>query len=199
MSNNIVIKRNNDIFKISTVNYLLKYDSNSNIDSLNLVICKKMKYKNRIFKFKTTNKLISVERIKCYDFLGNDKFIPLINLKALNTLKLLNENDFEIFNTEIFDYNGKLISSEYKLLNILSNFQIADLTISKIEECFVQNNIKLGYYTKLKLNKNLNIDSSHIFRDKINNGINKYVSKYFYEIYKKEKLTGLSFSKVEMI
>ena len=136
MSNNIVIKRNNDIFKISTVNYLLKYDSNSNIDSLNLVICKKMKYKNRIFKFKTTNKLISVERIKCYDFLGNDKFIPLINLKALNTLKLLNENDFEIFNTEIFDYNGKLISSEYKLLNILSNFQIADLTISKIEECF---------------------------------------------------------------
>ncbi len=199
MSNNIVIKRNNDIFKISTVNYLLKYDSNSNIDSLNLVICKKMKYKNRIFKFKTTNKLISVERIKCYDFLGNDKFIPLINLKALNTLKLLNENDFEIFNTEIFDYNGKLISSEYKLLNILSNFQIADLTISKIEECFVQNNIKLGYYTKLKLNKNLNIGSSHIFRDKINNGINKYVSKYFYEIYKKEKLTGLSFSKVEMI
>ena len=199
MSNNIVIKRNNDIFKISTVNYLLKYDSNSNIDSLNLVICKKMKYKNRIFKFKTTNKLISVERIKCYDFLGNDKFIPLINLKALNTLKLLNENDFEIFNTEIFDYNGKLISSEYKLLNILSNFRIADLTISKIEECFVQNNIKLGYYTKLKLNKNLNIGSSHIFRDKINNGINKYVSKYFYEIYKKEKLTGLSFSKVEMI
>lgn len=199
MSNNIVIKRNNDIFKISTVNYLLKYDSNSNIDSLNLVICKKMKYKNRIFKFKTTNKLISVERIKCYDFLGNDKFIPLINLKALNTLKLLNENDFEIFNTEIFDYNGKLISSEYKLLNILSNFQIADLTISKIEECFVQNNIKLGYYTKLKLNKNLNTGSSHIFRDKINNGINKYVSKYFYEIYKKEKLTGLSFSKVEMI
>lgn len=199
MSNNILIKRNNDIFKISTVNYLLKYDSNSNIDSLNLVICKKMKYKNRIFKFKTTNKLISVERIKCYDFLGNDKFIPLINLKALNTLKLLNENDFEIFNTEIFDYNGKLISSEYKLLNILSNFQIADLTISKIEECFVQNNIKLGYYTKLKLNKNLNIGSSHIFRDKINNGINKYVSKYFYEIYKKEKLTGLSFSKVGMI
>ena len=199
MSNNILIKRNNDIFKISTINYLLKYDSNSNIDSLNLVICKKMKYKNRIFKFKTTNKLISVERIKCYDFLGNDKFIPLINLKALNTLKLLNENDFEIFNTEIFDYNGKLISSEYKLLNILSNFQIADLTISKIEECFVQNNIKLGYYTKLKLNKNLNIGSSHIFRDKINNGINKYVSKYFYEIYKKEKLTGLSFSKVEMI
>ena len=199
MSNNIVIKRNNDIFKISTVHYVLKYDSNSNIDSLNLVICKKMKYKNRIFKFKTTNKLISVERIKCYDFLGNDKFIPLINLKALNTLKLLNENDFEIFNTEIFDYNGKLISSEYKLLNILSNFQIADLTISKIEECFVQNNIKLGYYTKLKLNKNLNIGSSHIFRDKINNGINKYVSKYFYEIYKKEKLTGLSFSKVEMI
>ena len=111
----------------------------------------------------------------------------------------MNENDFEIFNTEIFDYNGKLISSEYKLLNILSNFQIADLTISKIEECFVQNNIKLGYYTKLKLNKNLNIGSSHIFRDKINNGINKYVSKYFYEIYKKEKLTGLSFSKVEMI
>ena len=39
---------------------------------------------------------------------------------------------------------------------------------SIIDECFIQNNLKLNYYTKLSLKTSIKTNKSHIFRDKIN-------------------------------
>lgn len=152
MSNNIV--RKNSILRISMINHFLKYDTKNNIDSVNLAVCKKLKHNNKslIFKFIMSGKLKDFNIIKKYDFLGNDKFIPLANKKTIDIIRnLLNSNDFETFDTTIVNCYNELISDEYKLINILSSIQIANMSKSIIDECFIQNNLKLNYYTKLSL------------------------------------------------
>lgn len=194
MSNNIV--RKNSILRMSMLNHFLRYDKRNNVDSVDLVVCKKLNYgkKPPIFKFIINNKVVDASIINKYDFLGNDKFIPLANKKTIDLIKNLNQDDFETFDALIVDYYDKIISYEYKLINILSKIQIADMSKSVIDECFIQNNLKFSYYSKLSLKTDIKINNSHMFRDEINNGITKYVSGEFYNVYKDNKLTGLTFS-----
>lgn len=202
----------NDIVYIMNTTYtngFIKYDVKANIDSLDMVICKKyniFKHKNIdksnsviVFDFLVNNKVTSIEELDNYDFLGNDKLIPLANKKALEFLIKLCPDNFEYFDTIIIDKSSNKKNKNYKLINILSMVSLSNKNKSIIEECYVKDDIIFGYYTKLVLKKNSIPKNKHIFRDIVNNGITKYVSPRFVEEYNNNNLTGLKFRCLENI
>lgn len=208
MTNN---KYNDIIYIMNTTdtNGFIKYDVKANIDSLDMVIGRKYnisKYKNIeepdntiVFDFLVNNKVTSIEELDNYDFLGNDKLIPLANKRALEFLIKLCPDDFEYFDTIIIDKLSNKKNKNYKLINILSMVSLADKKESIIEECYVKDDIIFGYYTKLVLKKNNTPKNKYIFRDIVNNGITKYVSSRFVEEYTNKNLTGLKFRCLENI
>lgn len=208
MTNN---KYNDIIYIMNTTdtNGFIKYDVKANIDSLDMVICKRyniFKHTNIdepnnviVFDFLVNNKVTSIEELDNYDFLGNDKLIPLANKKALEFLIKLCPDNFEYFDTIIIDKLSNKKNKNYKLINILSMVSLSDKNKSIIEECYVKDDIIFGYYTKLILKKNSIPKNKHIFRDTVNNGITKYVSPRFVEEYNNNNLTGLKFRCLENI
>lgn len=187
------------IMNTTDTNGYIKYDIKANIDSLDMVvgkkynICKYRPDKEIVFDFLVNNKVTSIEELDNYDFLGNDKLIPLANKKALEFLIKLCPDNFEYFNTIIIDKSSNKINNKYKLINILSMVELSDKNQSIIEECYVKDDIIFGYYTKLVLKKNNIPKNKYLFRDIVNNGITKYVSSKFVEEYTKNNLTGLKF------